>query len=84
MTDQPYILNPEAVGDPDQMPVVWLPPDLREAVRNNARLAALHEAGVCTGGYSCDVPVHVHGCYQDAGNCDEPDDELAHPKADRS
>ena len=27
-TDQPVTLNPEAVGDPEQTPVVQLPPEL--------------------------------------------------------
>lgn len=28
MSDHPYVVNPEAIGDPDQTPVVQLPPEM--------------------------------------------------------
>jgi hypothetical protein len=50
MSDQPYVVNPEAIGDPDQTPilqhsVVGCPAHsedwLYKAVRNNRRLSNL-------------------------------------------
>jgi hypothetical protein len=37
-TDRPIVLNPEAIGDPDQTPIVQLPPGL--AASDDPRLSA--------------------------------------------
>lgn len=40
--------------------------------------------GECQGHPECDVPVHVHGCFADVGNCDEPDEHPLTEKGDES
>jgi hypothetical protein len=50
--DQPYIANPEAIGDPDQMPVLVIPqgPDgdsLRAAIAINTRNWLRSECAAC-------------------------------------
>lgn len=35
--------------------------------------------GECTGAHDCDVPVHIHGCFADVGNCDDASDHERHP-----
>lgn len=65
MNEYPYVENPEAIGDPNQMPRVWIPPGpagdfLRWAALNNARLIAAETCNVCQhgtrgvdGAYNC-------------------------------
>ena len=30
----------------------------------------------CSGSRECEAEVHIHGCFADEGNCDEPDEHL--------
>ena len=47
---------------------------------DNPGVNDMHTAADCTGAYGCEAQVHVHGCFNDDGNCTEPDDRVAHPR----
>jgi hypothetical protein len=47
----------------------------KEAAR--AALAAAREPARCTGSGLCRAKTHVHGCFADTGNCDDPSDHAA-------
>ncbi len=46
MSEQPYIVNPEAVGDPDETPIVHIPADTVAAMK---RLGMVCECGGMNG-----------------------------------
>ncbi len=31
----------------------------------------------CNGAIRCQADTHIHGCFRDQGNCDDPDQHLA-------
>jgi hypothetical protein len=55
--------------------------DARRARYDADERPALHEhalAEVCDGSTACAAGLHVHGCFADAGNCEEPQDPAHH------